>query len=437
MPVGVSWANLADQKIVFMNRKFTEIFGYVVGDFEGITDWIEETYPFAEDRQRANAKWGAYFAAPDRFEFPVEPIELRIRCKNGTLKTIIHSGVILRETGWALATFVDITDRKRNEMRLFEAERQARENQSIYRLLLDHSPEMVILSPFDESRRYVSPAVKQMTGFTAEEYLAIKGVEMFHPLDRELAERVISSLRNGELSQTFRYRAMQKDGGFRWLEANVTGFLDPVSGQTAGYVATIRDIAEQKKIEDLLASEFRQLSEVAALDELTGIANRRTFNQIMEKEARRHLRFTQNLCLLLIDVDYFKQFNDLYGHLPGDACLQAIATTLKRTLRRDADLVARFGGEEFVILLPMTQLDGAETIARKILDAVTALAIPHSGSPYGFISVSVGIACGESGVPLDQVALLDQADRALYQAKNNGRNRYQVGVPDSPPADAL
>jgi diguanylate cyclase (GGDEF)-like protein/PAS domain S-box-containing protein len=437
MPVAVSWATISDQKIVFMNCKFTEIFGYVVGDFSDITTWIESTYPFAEDREQCAQRWGAYFLDPVHCNLSIDPIEIRVQCKDGTIKTILHSGVILPDTGWALATFVDISERKRSETLLLEAERQARENQSIFRLLLDHSPEMVVLSPFDESRRYVSPAVEKMTGFTAEEYLSVKGVDMFHPDDREMARGVIEGLKKGDLSQHFRYRALQKDGGYRWLEANVTGFLDPDSRYTAGYVATIRDIAEQKKIEDLLATEFRQLADVAALDELTGIANRRTFNQIMEKEARRHKRSTQNLSLLLLDIDYFKQFNDLYGHLQGDTCLQTIAATLKQALRRDADLVARFGGEEFVILLPMTELDGAEVIARKILAAVRDLGIPHLGSPHGVITVSIGITCGSTGVPLDQIALLDQADRALYQAKNSGRNRYQVSAVEAPSPDTL
>ncbi len=428
MPVGVSWATLTDQKIVFMNRKFTEIFGYVVGEFVDIPDWIKRSYPFAEDRERCAQRWGAYFLDPDHCEFSIDPIEIRVLCKDGTIKTILHSGVILPDTGWALATFVDISERKRSEMLLLEAERESRENQSIFRLLLEHSPEMVVLSPFDESRRYVSPAVQKMTGFTAEEYLSIKNVDMFHPEDREMGKGVIEGLKKGNLSQNFRYRALQKDGSYRWLEASVTGFLDSDSRYTAGYVATVRDIAKQKKIEDLLASEYRQLSEVAALDELTGIANRRTFNQIMEKEARRQKRSTQSLSLLLLDIDYFKQFNDLYGHLPGDACLQTIATTLKRSLRRDADLVARFGGEEFVILLPMTEIEGAEVIARKILEAVLRLEIPHSGSPYGVVTISIGVTCGSSGAPLDQIALLDKADRALYQAKNSGRNRYQLSA---------
>jgi predicted signal transduction protein with EAL and GGDEF domain len=135
---------------------------------------------------------------------------------------------------------------------------------------------------------------------------------MIHPDDREAAECIIDSMKNGKLSQVFRYRALQRDGSYRWVEALVTGYVEPVSQQTAGYVATIRDVSEQKKCEDLFASEYRQLADVASQDELTGIANRRTFNQTLRKEALRQNRPTLDLSLLLLDVDHFKQYNDLY-----------------------------------------------------------------------------------------------------------------------------
>ncbi len=426
MPVGVSWANLSDQKIVFMNRKFTEIFGYQVGDFVDIPDWIQTTYPFHEDRTLAWEKWGAYFAAPDRFELPIDPMELRIRCKDGTVKTVIHSGVVLPEAGWALATFVDITDRKRDELLIQAAELQARENQAIYQTLLDHSPGMIILSPFDRSRRYISSAVTQITGFTPDEYLALEHLEMLHPEDRDKAKHVVESVKHGKASQILRYRALQKDGSYRWVEAIITGYIDPVSEQIAGYVATVVDISEQKKREDLLATEHRELSKAASLDELTGIANRRTFNQTFKREALRQARSARDLSLLMIDVDHFKQFNDLYGHLAGDDCLKNIAEAIKQALRRDIDLVARFGGEEFVALMPLTDAAGAETVARGILKAISGLGIPHAGSPYGVVTVSIGVACRTADLLVNPTLLIEQADHALYQAKNQGRNSYHL-----------
>lgn len=213
----------------------------------------------------------------------------------------------------------------------------------------------------------------------------------------------------------------------------MTGYVDPGSQRTAGYVATVRDITEQKEREELLASHYLQLAEEASLDELTGIANRRSFNRTFHLEALRQTRSSSALAVMLVDVDYFKQYNDLYGHLPGDACLKKIAETLKQLLRRDSDLVARFGGEEFVVLVPMTDPAGAEVIARNILQAVADLGIPHEANPGGVVTVSVGVACWSRGFPLDQVLLLEQADRALYQAKEAGRNGYFL-IEGKPPS---
>jgi diguanylate cyclase (GGDEF)-like protein len=245
---------------------------------------------------------------------------------------------------------------------------------------------------------------------------------MIHPEEREAFELRIRELKEGNLRQTFRYRALQKSGGFRWVEATVIGYVDPDSNRVAGYVATVRDISEEKEREDRLNLEYRQLSKAASLDELTGIANRRAFNQAIEGEARRHTRSTRDVSLLLIDVDHFKAYNDLYGHLPGDLCLKKIAAAIRLTLRRAPDLAARFGGEEFVVLMPSTGISGAESVAGKILKAVTALGMPHARSPFGIVTVSIGAASWPSGLSLNTETLIERADRALYRAKERGRN---------------
>jgi diguanylate cyclase (GGDEF)-like protein/PAS domain S-box-containing protein len=426
MPVGVAWANLSDLKITFMNRKFTEIFGYGVKDVATVRDWIALAYPFADDRALARATWRDYFAAPDLLEREIDPIELRVRCKDGSMKTIIQSGVILPKNGWALSAFVDITERKRDEVLLQAAERQLRENKVVYRLLLEHSPEMIILSPFDHTSRFVSPAVEKITGFTSKEFLDREELEMIHPADRETAIKVIEELKRGNLLQVFKYRALQQGGGYRWVEGTVTGYIDPISLETAGYVATVRDISEQKRREDQQASDFAELSTVAGMDELTGIANRRTFNRTFDRENLRQTRGVSDLSLILLDVDFFKSYNDLYGHLAGDECLQRVAASLQRVLKRDADLVARFGGEEFVVLLPVTGRAGAEAVARSILSSISALAIPHAGSPHGTLTVSMGVSSSPAGIAAERVSLLDCADRSLYLAKGLGRNTYHV-----------
>jgi PAS domain S-box-containing protein len=343
MPVGVSWATLLDRKIVYMNRRFTEIFGYVVGDFENVSDWIGK-YTILSERAMASAKWGQYFEAPDGVDFPIDPMELSIACKDGAVKTILHSGVILPAAGWGLATFIDISEPKKNYLLLQEAEKRASQNEAISRTLLDQSQEMVVISYFDRPQRYVSPAVEQITGLTPDEYLATPVRELVHPDDLDAATQAIRDVAHGTSFGVYRGRIRHKDGGYRWVEIQLRSCVDPDSKQAVGYVEIFRDIGEQKKQEDLLASENRRLSEDASQDELTGIANRRLFNETLLREVRRQTRNTTAMAMLMVDVDNFKQYNDQYGHLPGDRCLKQVASTLKRTLQRDSDLVARFGG---------------------------------------------------------------------------------------------
>jgi diguanylate cyclase (GGDEF)-like protein/PAS domain S-box-containing protein len=425
MPVGVSWATLADQKIVYMNRHFTEVFGYVVGDFECISDWIGK-YPVLSDRDMANARWGKYFENPDGVDFPIEPMELSIPCKDGSVKTFLHSGIILPKAGWALATFIDITKRKSDELLLRQAERRAVENQSIYQTLLEHSQEMIVLASFDGQHRHVSPRVLQITGWTPEEYLERPLSEVFHPEDLPSVMHALDNVKAGGEPGIIRNRIIHKDGSVRWIEALIRSYVDSDSNQPIGYVATVRDISHQVEQEELAASERRQLSEYASQDELTGIPNRRQFNQSLELEVRRRTRKTLAIALLMLDVDYFKQYNDIYGHLPGDACLKQIAAAFQRTTNRSSDLTARFGGEEFVILLPMTDREGAEHIARVALEGVRALAIPHSSSPSGIVTVSIGVACWPAGKALDPLSFVQRADDALYRAKRAGRNGYSI-----------
>ncbi len=425
MPVGVSWATLADQNIVYTNRRFTEIFGYIVGDLGNISAWIEK-YPIASERAMASSKWGQYHDAPDGVEFPIDPMELSIACKDGTVKMIYHSGVILPAAGWALATFIDISEPKKNYLLLQEAEKRASQDEAISRILLEQSQEMVVVSYFDRTQRFVSPAVEQITGLTPEQYLATPVRELVHPDDLGAMTQAIQDVTHGIFSNVYRGRIRHKDGGYRWVETLLRSCMDPDSKQAVGYVATIRDIGEQKRQEDLLATENRRLSEDASQDELTGIANRRLFNKTLLREVRRQTRNTTAMAMLMVDVDHFKQYNDQYGHLPGDRCLKQVASTLKHALLRDSDLVARFGGEEFVILLPMTDCQGAEHLARAVLEAIRALAIPHAYSPKGILTVSIGVACWPTGKPTDPMRLLEQADTALYRAKSAGRDTFSV-----------
>ena len=162
------------------------------------------------------------------------------------------------------------------------------------------------------------------------------------------------------------------------------------------------------------------------VDGLTGVANRRLMDETLNREWMRAIRDGTSLSLLLIDVDHFKLYNDLYGHLAGDACLQAIATAIQSQLRRPPDMLARFGGEEFVIILPNTPASGAEIMSQTVLSAVASCAIPHAGSPYGLVTASIGCATLTATLDGSTKDLLKAADDAMYRAKSNGRNQIQL-----------
>ncbi len=425
MPVGVSWATVDDQKIVFMNRTFTEMFGYVVGDFTDIPDWTLK-YPILDERERAWARWKTYFDHPDEEEFRIEPMELSVICKDGSLKTVIHSGIVLPAAGWALATFFDITERKKNELLLQQAEERASQNEAIYRMLLEHSQEMVVLLALDGSRRGVSPAVLQITGWTPEEFLKVPLHEFVHPSDLPSIDEAGQAVRRGMTACSYRGRIRHKEGEYRWVEVLFQAFNDPATKQPAGYTVTMHDISEQKKQEEMLASLNRKLSEDATHDELTSLPNRRLFNEALAKEMRYQARNRSHIALLMLDIDRFKQYNDTYGHLAGDEILRKVSATLAHSLRRDTDVVARFGGEEFVMLLPLTNCDGAALVANNILHAIRSLNIPHSGSSKGILTLSIGVACWPAGSQADPEELLQQSDVALYRAKESGRDQYAI-----------
>ena len=170
----------------------------------------------------------------------------------------------------------------------------------------------------------------------------------------------------------------------------------------------------------------RQLGELAALDSLTGLANRRHFDETPEREARRAAREGTPLSLLLLDLDHFKGFNDNYGHVAGDECLKQVSRELKRITKRPGDLAARYGGEEMGIILPNTSLAGAMHVAEQLLQRIQDLGIDHQASPFGCVTGSVGVASlhGTQGLqkPLE---LIEAADQALYRAKAAGRNCAQ------------
>jgi len=167
----------------------------------------------------------------------------------------------------------------------------------------------------------------------------------------------------------------------------------------------------------------QEVARISSSDDLTGIANRRFFDEAISVEWRRARRHSNSIALLICDVDFFKLFNDTYGHQAGDNCLRKIATAIGLNTERPSDMVARYGGEEFAVLLPETTIGGALMVAEKIRRAIRELNIPHESSPTSRITISIGIASAAPGFDNPPDDLIHAASKALYRAKREGRDR--------------
>jgi two-component system chemotaxis family response regulator WspR len=202
---------------------------------------------------------------------------------------------------------------------------------------------------------------------------------------------------------------------------------------SAGYISRLqRDeaFAFLRASQRNLADANIELQKLAALDSLTGIANRRRFDEVMRAEWQRGQREQKPLSLLMCDLDCFKVYNDSFGHLAGDLCLKKAAAVLTEHLKRPADVVARFGGEEFALVLPDTGPEGALLIANACRAHIERLAIENPQAPCGIVTMSLGLATVVPSKAHSPEALIELADKALYAAKNAGRNQVVVAQPD-------
>ncbi|HUX43350.1 MAG TPA: diguanylate cyclase [Terracidiphilus sp.] len=304
-----------------------------------------------------------------------------------------------------------------------EAESRLGEIVHIHTLVTENSRDLILLTDFHGGRGYVSPAAEKMGGWKPEEMLRARSLELVHPEDRAKVSAVLSSMKSGMEAAMVECRMRRRDNSYLWVEANLKMVADPVTGQPSGILNMMRDISERKAAEAELREAYRTLETLAITDPLTRLANRRHFDTCLTQEWRRGMRERAPLSLLLIDVDLFKAYNDTYGHLHGDNCLKQLAESAQNVVTRPGDLVARFGGEEFAIVLPGTSNSGAMALAEKLCEALRRLRMPHASNPEGCVTISVGCATTIPRLGQHAVTLIQQADDALYAAKNRGRNR--------------
>ncbi len=262
----------------------------------------------------------------------------------------------------------------------------------------------------------VNPAFEEITGYRAAEAIGTTVCVLRSKLeDQEFYRHLWERLQQDGYwkGETWDRR---KSGEEYPIELTISAIKDD-DGSIRQFATIFRDITERKRMED-------QLRDLSMRDGLTGIFNRRTFDVEIEREWRRATRILRPFSVILIDIDYFKRFNDTYGHPAGDACLKRVADVIESSVNRAGDLTSRYGGEEFVVLLPMTSSADAIRIGEKIRRDVESLAIAHRGSKAAsVVTVSIGVGTVLPSRDTSPSAVLRLADQALYAAKRGGRNR--------------
>ncbi|MHB1216434.1 MAG: sensor domain-containing diguanylate cyclase [Thiobacillus sp.] len=275
---------------------------------------------------------------------------------------------------------------------------------------------------------YIGPQIESLLGWSPSSWVSAQDwAERMHPEDRAwVVDFCVAQSRDG-CDHEADYRALTKDGDYVWIR-DVVHVVRNDDGEVDSLVGFMFDITERKETEQKLMALQKELEEFSFRDGLTGIANRRMFDSIMEVEWTNARRNNQPLSLIMIDIDYFKPYNDHYGHIQGDDCLKHVGQILSSAATRPRDLFARFGGEEFVLVLPETDAASAKKVADRCRNLLFKEQIPHEKSPVSpILTVSLGV---DTILPThkDQpLGFIKAVDTLLYQAKQNGRNCVAMG----------
>ncbi len=275
---------------------------------------------------------------------------------------------------------------------------------------------------------YIGPQIERLLGWAPESWMTVQDwADRMHPEDRGWVVDFCVAQSKAGVDHEADYRALTKDGKYVWLR-DVVHVVRDASGQVEALVGFMFDISERKKTEEKLMSLQRELQDLSFKDSLTGLANRRRFDAVVETEWEAARKNQRPLSLIMFDIDFFKQYNDHYGHIQGDECLKRVAQSLCSGATRPRDFMARYGGEEFALVLPETDHLGAKYVATRCREALTQESIPHETSLVApTVTVSIGVGTIVPAVDDAPVQFIEEVDKRLYQAKQMGRNSLVVG----------
>ena len=274
---------------------------------------------------------------------------------------------------------------------------------------------------------YIGPQIEALLGWPQDSWQTVDDwATRMHPEDRDYVVNFCVSQSQAGVDHEADYRALTSDGGYVWIR-DVVHVVRGATGEVDSLVGFMFDISERKQAEEDLLRLHKELEQLSLTDGLTGIANRRMFDQRLETEWSDSLRSGKPLSLVILDIDHFKQYNDAHGHVAGDECLKRIAGVLHDIARRPRDVVARFGGEEFILLLPETDAAAAHALAQACASGIAGLKIPHGGmGTSDLVSASMGVGTATARGDGAARGFVEAVDRMLYAAKSGGRNRIEM-----------
>ncbi|WP_439503701.1 sensor domain-containing diguanylate cyclase [Methylophaga sp.] len=273
---------------------------------------------------------------------------------------------------------------------------------------------------------YIGPQIEALLGWEPSSWKSVEDwAARMHEDEREwVVDYCVSQSKSG-IDHEADYRALTKGGNYVWIR-DVVHVVRKENGEVDSLIGFMFDISERKKTEQELIKLQKELEELSFKDGLTGVANRRMFDSVIETEWLKARQNKQPLSLIIIDIDFFKEYNDFYGHLQGDDCLKQVAETLNNVKARSRDFFGRFGGEEFIMLLPEADENAAWSIAERCRQALFKKQIPHEQSKVSqLLTISLGVSTMIPSHDDEHNELISRADKQLYQAKQKGRNCIQ------------
>lgn len=445
-PVGIGWSD-ADGRIEYINHRFTQLFGYTLEDLPNLDAWYGLAYPDAQYRKAVVEPWGKEVSLAHQAGRTPPDLESNIVCRNGSVRRVMVRISYVGEK--RLVNFSDITERwqveQRNKAHDEMLEMVAKGYpladilHAVVKAVEDEEPTSLssVLLIDEEGRHLLNGAAPSLPGFYNE---AIDGVEIGMGVGScgtaaYLGERVVvEDIMSHEYWKPYVDLAQRAGLGACWSEPIFSS-----EGKVLGTFAIYHAIPTRPSQADLERISFaanlaaiaiensqvrEELKQRAYYDYLTGLANRRYFIERVESELSRMHRYGGELSVMMFDIDHFKLVNDTHGHKIGDLVLQEIASICRTTLR-DIDVIGRFGGEEFTVLLPETGSAQAAEAAERLRVAIAkGHVMSQTKVPISF-TASFGVVTVNGNTGVDE--LIVQADAALYKAKDAGRNRICIG----------